>query len=287
FRDQFCRFRRFVILDAESPLEIGFDEARNRTLREARGDWIMWMDTDEDLIHPERLHKYLRHNMFDGYGIAQHHMSADPVGVLTTDWPVRVFRNVPYLRFQGVVHEHPDDVERPNSGPRAPAQIVDLHILHHGYTTEDVRRRRFQRNLPLIKRDRKQYPDRLLGRLLWMRDLAHMCMFEAERTGGVVTEEMRNWAKLGMLQWEALLEESDRPIAARMLRDGLEFYSTLVGVLGEGFEAHVQLHAAKGAPARLEAGPRRAGRFLNRQHFEKFMKLCIDEQTQKFDSRYF
>ncbi|HEX7013642.1 MAG TPA: methyltransferase domain-containing protein, partial [Steroidobacteraceae bacterium] len=47
FRDQFCRFRRFVILDAESPLEIGFDEARNRTLREARGDWIMWMDTDE------------------------------------------------------------------------------------------------------------------------------------------------------------------------------------------------------------------------------------------------
>jgi 2-polyprenyl-3-methyl-5-hydroxy-6-metoxy-1,4-benzoquinol methylase/glycosyltransferase involved in cell wall biosynthesis len=288
FRDQHCRHKRFVIVDAESPLEIGFDEARNRTIDLARGDWILWMDTDEDLIYPERLVKFLRHNQYDGYAIPQNHMSADPVGILTTDYPVRAFRRVPYLRFNGVVHEHPDDTERMNCGPRHPAMLGEVHILHHGYTTEKVRRDRFYRNLPLIKRDRKENPDRILGKLLWMRDLSHMCMFHAEQTGGYVTPEMRKYAEEGIAIFEGLLEEAeDNPVAGRMLRDGIEYYSNLVSVLGEGFETEFQLHCAKQfGQAKLDQGPRRKGRFRNRDHFERYMKSCFDEQMQGFEKRY-
>ncbi len=287
FRDKHAGHRRFEIIDADSPLEIGFDEARNRTVEAARGDWILWLDGDEDLVYPERLIRYLRNNQYDGYALAQHHMSADPVGILTTDWPVRVFRNEQYLRFKGVVHEHPDDTENPNSGPRSPAQLVDLHILHHGYTTEPVRRARFQRNLPLIQEDRRRNPDRILGRMLWIRDLAHLCMFELERSGGRITDEMQRYALEGIREWELLLKDGDKPIAARMVRDSLEFYSTLVRVIGGGFEVEFQAHFAKHSKANLAAGPKRGGMFLTREHFDKYMKLCVDEQTMKFDSKYF
>ena len=258
FRDTHAGYRRLVILDADSPLDIGFDEARNRTIDEARGDWIFWMDNDEDLIYPERLVKYLRNNQYDGYAIPQNHMSADPLGILTTDYPVRAFRRVPSLRFNGVVHEHPDDVENPNHGPRHPAMLAETHILHHGYTTETVRRQRFNRNLPLIQRDRRDNPNRLLGKLLWMRDLSHMCMFIAEQTQGYVTDDMRRYAEEGIAIFEDLLKEAEeKPIAARMVRDGIEYYSNLVSVLGEGFETEFQLHCAKSfGQAKLEAGPR-------------------------------
>lgn len=287
FRDQHAGYRRFEIIDAESPIDIGFDAARNRTVEAARCDWILWLDNDEDLIYPERLHKYLRHNQFDGYAVAQHHMSADPVGILSTDWPVRVFRKNEYLRFVGVVHEHPDDIETMNSGPRMPAQLPDLQIIHHGYTTEPIRRARFARNFPLIRRDRKQNPDRLLGRLLWLRDLAHMCMFELERTQGRLTPEALGFANEGLAEWEELLTHRKEPIVSRMIRDGVEYYTTLVAVTGQGFEFDVQMHGSKGAPAELAKGPRRKGRFLNREHLDKYLECCVDEQTAKFDSKYF
>lgn len=287
FRDEFAGYRRFEILDSETPLVIGFDAARNRTLDAARGDWVLWMDNDEDMVYPERAKKYLRNNMFDGYGIAQHHWSADPVGVLTTDWPVRIFRRNPYMRFRGVVHEHPDDMENLNHGPRTPAQLMDFHIVHHGYSTEPVRRARFYRNLPLIKRDRKQYPDRTLGRLLWMRDLSHMCMFELERTRGLVTSECMEHAWQGLAEWEQMLAQKDDPIVSRMIRDGLEFYSTLVTVTGQGFDFDVQMHASKGTSADLAKGPRRKGRFLSREHLDTYIACCLDDQLMKFDSKYF
>jgi hypothetical protein len=215
-------------------------------------------------------------------------MSADPPGLLTTDWPVRLFRRVPYLKFSGVVHEHPDDIERPNSGPRSTAQLMDVSIVHHGYTTEDVRRARFQRNLPLIKRDRKQNPNRTLGRMLWMRDLAHMCMFEMERTGGHVTPGALDAAQQGLVEWEKLLANVDDPMTARMLRDGLEFYTMLVKVVGGGFEAQFQMHTAREpGQCALERGSRRGGWFLNRVHFDRFMRACLDEQLGLIDNKYY
>ena len=45
-----------------SPLEIGFDAARNLTIAEATKQWILWCDADEELICGERLPKYLRPN---------------------------------------------------------------------------------------------------------------------------------------------------------------------------------------------------------------------------------
>jgi len=78
--------------DIPSPVEIGFDAARNLTIEKATKHWIMWADADEEFICGERLPKYLRQNGWKGYGIPQHHFSTEPLGVLSTDYPVRLFR---------------------------------------------------------------------------------------------------------------------------------------------------------------------------------------------------
>ena len=65
-----------------SPLEIGFDAARNETLKKASGDWIMWIDADELLRYPERIGKYLCNSPFQGYSVKQNHFSSEPLQIL-------------------------------------------------------------------------------------------------------------------------------------------------------------------------------------------------------------
>ncbi|KKM01371.1 hypothetical protein LCGC14_1795110, partial [marine sediment metagenome] len=60
------------VFDIESPLVTGFDEARNKTLEKAVGDWILWVDHDEITVYAENITKYLRDNQFAGYSIKQH-----------------------------------------------------------------------------------------------------------------------------------------------------------------------------------------------------------------------
>jgi len=113
-------------------------------------------------------------------------------------------------------------------------------------------------------------------------------MFQAEQTQGQVTHEMREFATEGIAMFEKLLNMADTPIAGRLARDGVEFYSNLVSVLGDGFEIEFQFHASRiFGQAKLEAGPKRKGRFQKREHFDRFMELCFDEQMDYFDSKYF
>jgi len=48
--------------EIKSPVEIGFDEARNLTIKPAIMDWILWIDNDETLENPKNVLKYLRAN---------------------------------------------------------------------------------------------------------------------------------------------------------------------------------------------------------------------------------
>ena len=63
-----------------------------------------------------------------------------------------------------------------------------VKIAHYGYKDEGTRKERFARNLPLILRDREENPERILGKFLWLRDLAQMRdlvtdLLEGERLG--------------------------------------------------------------------------------------------------------
>jgi len=271
-----------------SPVEIGFDKARNLTIEKATKHWVMWGDVDEVFVCGERLPKYLRQNGWNGYGIPQHHFSTEPTGVLSTDYPVRVFRRDNDVRFRGVVHEHPEHKDKPDDGVGFAYVLFELHFSHNGYSTEPIRRKRFMRNIGLMARDREENPDRILGKFLWIRDLALMCRFELEQTQGMVTHEMNQRAKEGLSLWEETVDlSSDHPQVRRMIKDHLEFYDTLVKVLGEGFTFKMNLASGTGtADLHLNGAGELSAQFLNRRHLDKFLSVVIDEEVKDYGTKY-
>ena len=277
----------FTVVGIPPAVETGFDEARNETIKLAKHDWIMWADCDEEFISGERIWKYLRNNQWRGYGIPQHHFSTEPLGVLSTDYPVRLFRNHENVRFFGVVHEHPERPDTLNDGVKYAVQIYDVHFSHYGYKTETVRRARFERNVRLMARDRQKYPDRILGRFLWIRDLALMCRFELERTNGGVTPQMQLQASEGLKLWEETIDKyGDHKQTGRMIRDHLQFYDTLVNVIGQGFLFAMRFSTGIDSAPELVQVPELKARFLNRRHLDKFLSVVIDGEVKGYEEKY-
>jgi glycosyltransferase involved in cell wall biosynthesis len=272
----------------KSPLVTGFDAARNSVTEKALCDWIMWGDADEEFFGQDRVAKYLRPNGWRGYGVAQHHFSVEPTTVLSTDFPVRLYRNTPDIKFLGVVHKHPESVNTPNDGVGYAWVNRELNFAHGGYAIEDVRRKRFERNVGLMARDREENPNRILGKFLWIRDLALMNRFELESNGGNITPEMQQRAILGLALWEDTLDENgDHPQVKRMIRDHLEFYDVLVNCMDRGFTFRFKWSSGPNtSAAQLAEVPELSARFLNKRHLDKFLSVLINDEVKSYEERY-
>jgi len=212
----------------KSPLEQGFDEARNKTIEKATMDWILWIDSDETLQDAAKLPQHLRQNCYNGYSIRQHHYATEPAALFKTDLPCRVFRNHKGIKFFGMVHEHPE--MEFNKGIDKVCVLNDVAIMHTGYATEAIRRERFQRNWPLMQKDRIKYPDRRLGNFLYMRDMIHQVKYSLETNGGQFTDTLRGYAREAITLWRKLLNENE----LRMCIDGMTYYSEAVKLLNNG-----------------------------------------------------
>ncbi len=275
----------------DSPLKQGFDSARNETIVRAVGDWVLWFDSDEECIKAEEFPKLQRQNQFLGYPLRQHHFSVDPDKVLTVDFPVRLFRNRANIQFYGVVHEHPEVGLNKGTGRNWAQQFPSFG--HQGYLTEDIRRKRFQRNITLLKRDREKYPERILGKFLWVRDLAQMCGFRYEQNGGALEPCMVSWAKEGIKMYEDCLAQATDPgplrgVMTRMLLDFHEYYSSMCMLLDEGFNVGMKLAASKlNGGIDLDQAKPVNGYFRNREQLRRFTNLLIDEGTKDFEETNF
>ena len=266
----------------KSPITTGFGEARNATIERAAGDWILWIDDDEELIWPERLPKYLRANGYDAYAVKQHHYALEPGGIIKTDLPCRLFRNRRGFRFYGLVHEHPE--LGINQGAGHVLVLPDIAICHNGYVTEAVRRRRFERNLPLMRRDRAANPDRLLGKFLWIRDLSHLNRFELERTGAV-SPRMREQAEQAVALWRELIGRGE----VRMAVDALPYYSECANLLtGGGIDYRVEIGAHWLGLGDVNGQPSTslAGQFMNTGDIRVLMSALADERLKPFEGEY-
>jgi 2-polyprenyl-3-methyl-5-hydroxy-6-metoxy-1,4-benzoquinol methylase/glycosyltransferase involved in cell wall biosynthesis len=187
---EFPRKTRVMQVGAVHGLEGGFSEARNAVLSASSGEWFMWIDSDEMLCGAQELGKYLDSVVFRGYSIPQNHLHLD--ASMATDLPVRVFRRGPDIQFYGCIHEQPQMGDC--NGDIMPAlQVSDVQIAHTGYLHEAMRRdKALNRNLPLLVRDQKVFPDRVLGKLLVLRDHANLALWGKEGNGGKLTEKGRH-----------------------------------------------------------------------------------------------
>jgi glycosyltransferase involved in cell wall biosynthesis len=169
----------------------GFAGARNRVLAATTGEWFLWIDSDEILCGAKDLRKYLDGPVFRGYCIPQNHLHLDaPMG---TDKPVRLFRKGRDIQFYGCVHEQPQRGDC--NGDIEPAlQVADVQIAHTGYLHENVRREKaLTRNLPLLIRDQERFPDRVLGKLLVLRDYSNLALWSREKSRGRLTAEVKKY----------------------------------------------------------------------------------------------
>lgn len=266
-----------IIENTPNPLEHGFSESRNFVINKARCDWILWLDPDEELLLSENIYKYLRHNKYNGYSIRQHHFSVQPPNAFKPDLPVRLFRNNVGIKFYGWVHEHPE-IEI-NKSVGFSTILSDIEIAHDGYLTEEIRRKRFDRNYRLLLIDREKNPDRQLGKFLIMRDYMHMAKYLFEKTKGQIVPEIIDYCEkvIKIYQNEFLGKD------VMMSVDGLMFYSEALSMLGRGLEYEIGLDIK---PQGALAVEHNKARFENKEDFIKFIECQIKARTEMFEGKY-
>lgn len=273
--------------EIESPTVQGFDEARNKTIEKAKSDWILWIDDDETFIWPERLSIFLRHNQYDAYAVSQHHFSAEPAGIIKTDFPCRIFRNNKGIKFYGVVHEHPEEImnETIRETVLIPKDIVA--ICHNGYENEEIRRGRFLRNWPLMQRDQQKYPDRELGQMLFLRDLIHLNRFELERNGGQITDDMVKRCNMVMNYFNVLIKKKK----LRFVIDSLPYITEATKMISndQGYEVEFCFrinHMDIGDNFKEPPKEFVQAIFPSRSLARKVLDLFVEDKTKQFDHKY-
>ena len=213
----------------------GFETPRNESIEGVWTDWIWWIDSDEQLLEPAKMLKYLRPNIYPGYAINQHHLSVDPPGALKRDIPVRLFRNRAGFKFYGIVHEHAEI--GPNKGIGVDCAVLhDLNVSHPAYLTEKIRRDRFKRNIKLLECDRLKYPDRILGIYLYeIRDNMHLARYALEGSGGKITPDITRYCQTVITTFQKHFLGKELLLST----EGLQYYSAALEILGLGVEASV------------------------------------------------
>jgi tetratricopeptide (TPR) repeat protein len=130
-----------------------FAEARNFSLEQATGEWILHLDADEALETETRaqIRPLLARTSADGFGMTQRNFTAANDLVRYDDLRItRLFRNRPEFRYEQAIHEQiRPSIER--HGGRVEAS--DLIIWHYGYTqlTAQGQQSRARRNLELLE----------------------------------------------------------------------------------------------------------------------------------------
>lgn len=274
------------IINVPNPMKEGFSAARNAVLDESVMDFVLWADSDERLMEPQELRKFLRQNAMNGYTIKQVHMAAD--ASIDADTPVRLIRRSSGARFFGLIHEHPE-LEM-NKGPGMVCILGGNPVLWHvGYSSHTVRARRFFRNRPLLERDRKENPGRVLGMFLDARDQilmmqeiigrANLGRAPHDERPLVIPDEARECARV-------CIELCNQYWAANVPLAGIsldQFYWEALRILGRGFDAHIDVRLRRdgvGDPGDLRM------RFADEEDLNRFLKKVVADKVGKLTGPY-
>lgn len=264
-----------VFEGGSDPLQCGFERPRNESISQARGEWILWIDADEELQGAENLRKYLRDSVYRGFRVRQHHFACQPVGMpAIVDKPVRIFRRDEKIRFFGLIHEHPG--VNPNDGVGEVIEVADVDISHGGYLIEPERRKKFWRNLPWMMRDMEKYPDRILTKWLYMRDLIHLAKWSVEQTGS-----LGEAGKAKLREAIQIYRNTFLSGGGHMMEDGLQYYAEACRMLGIG-----QVFTWSVGINQQQIEQPRSAIFTDRDDFQAFLRKNLDEKSWQFEGKY-
>jgi tetratricopeptide (TPR) repeat protein len=156
------------------PWKGDFSAARNRSLDESLGEWILYIDADERLrsVSRQEVMRVLSDKSNAAYTLKFH-----PISGYTPYREYRIFRNNPRIRFQGVIHETifpaiDTVLEEDGLG----IGTSSLEIDHEGYDGDLLHKHR--RNLPMLLRQIERDPKRMY--LRWQLGIAQKGLGDVE-----------------------------------------------------------------------------------------------------------
>ncbi|MBP3723490.1 MAG: glycosyltransferase family 2 protein, partial [Selenomonadaceae bacterium] len=129
-----------------------FAAAKNFTLEKATGDWIIFLDADEyfDKKHRKKVRPFIEkiHKDTSVISVASPIISIDTENnnkTVLESSQIRIFRNAPYLRYEGAIHEHLQ-----YTGNSAARRLEsDIVIIHTGYSSGTIAQKK-KRNREII-----------------------------------------------------------------------------------------------------------------------------------------
>ncbi|WJI26710.1 glycosyltransferase family 2 protein [Thermosynechococcus sp. B3] len=135
------------------PWQDDFAAARNYSLEQATGDWILVIDADEVLVSlqepPVPLGQQLEGSTLTAYQLLRREIGT---GQQFSDFAiVRLFRNLPTLRYQGRFHEQ---LVSTAAEPLTIGTLETLRIDHYGYQPAQIQAKMRDRNIPILERIR-------------------------------------------------------------------------------------------------------------------------------------
>ncbi|MEO6597419.1 MAG: glycosyltransferase [Planctomycetota bacterium] len=138
-----------------------FSAPRNTSLRAATGEWILVLDADEFLMPGscERIRELAENASVSGYHL--HFINIYGSGRTLGVMMVRLFRNLPGIEYQNIIHEQvTPSLQRFGNERGLVLSSADVEVEHHGYTDEVMDQRgKNERNERLFKKQLSLHRD--------------------------------------------------------------------------------------------------------------------------------
>lgn len=211
------------------PWNDDFAAACNATLDRADGDWILWLNPDEELLDAGEIRSALADETAFAYRlpVRQKHRPDDDSGTVGRE--ERLFRRDPDLRYVGRVHpQFTTSLDQLAVARGQRVKPLEATVVRHAYlSTPTPEKMRWV--VRLLEAELKDRPDRLgvkieLGRnLLWLNDpRGHALLAEAAQ---VVSKSLRQSSApdpaVGML-FEYLLNADPTKVETELNRDAVK-----------------------------------------------------------------
>ncbi len=143
------------------PWRNDFADARNFGLDKVKGDWILWLDADEEVAVEDRdlLNNPSLLEEYDAFSVPLINFYGDEVdfdNVIRIAQP-RIFRNSKGFRFENKIHEW---LNLSSAYARDRVGVINLKIYHYGYmdrTIED--KQKYERNVKLLLKELEEDGD--------------------------------------------------------------------------------------------------------------------------------
>lgn len=174
-----------------------FAAARNAGLKEARGEWFLYLDDDEWFDNPQEIILFFQSGEYKNYGSASYVVRnySNAAGTIYDDsYPMRMIKRSPEVRFVGKIHEHLEPF-------KVPKKSFSDFAHHYGYVYQDEAEKKSHamRNIEPLLDMRKEHP----GDPRWMCQLVQEYFIIGDY------EKAAENCRTGIEEWEALKDHMD------------------------------------------------------------------------------